>query len=205
MKRILYIIALIAPLFLTSCHKKIWDKLNDHEARIARLEALCNQMNSNITSLQTIVNVLQSRDWVKDIVPVMENGSIIGYTLTFGFANPVTVYNGKDAKAPVISIRQADDGFWYWTLDGEWLTDGAGNKIRAEASAPRLKIEDDFWWASYDNGSTWENLGKATTSGGGDSIIKNLYWDEKFVYIVLNDDQEIKINRNQGLSWEYVD
>ena len=202
MKRTLLILAIIVPVF-SSCHKKIWDRLNDHEERIARLEALCNQMNTNISSLQTIVNVLQSRDWVKDIVPVMEDGSIIGYTLTFGSANPITVYNGKDAKAPVIGIKQADDGVWYWTLDGEWLLDSSGNKVRADAAAPTLKVEDDFWWASYDNGATWENIGKATGSGG-DSMIQNIYWDEKYVYIVLHDGQELKLARNQGLTWVYV-
>ena len=192
-------------LALSSCHKKIWDKLNDHEERIARLEAVCNQMNTNINSLQALVNVLNARDYVKDIVPVMENGNIIGYTITFSNASPITVYNGKDAPAPVIGIKQDVDGIWYWTLDGQWLTDENGNKVRADAAAPKLKIEDDYWWASYDNGATWEKLGKAIgTSGDGDSMFRSIYWDDDYVYFILADGQEIKLSRNHGLHWEYV-
>lgn len=43
-----FVFVSLVLLALTACHDKIWDKLNDHEARIARLEALCNQFNTNI-------------------------------------------------------------------------------------------------------------------------------------------------------------
>ncbi len=49
-------------LVFSSCHKAIWDKLDDHEARIARLEALCNQYNTTINSLQSLVASLQSNN-----------------------------------------------------------------------------------------------------------------------------------------------
>lgn len=206
MKRILYIIAIICS--LTSCHKKIWDKLNDHEERITRLEAFCNQLNTNITSLQAMVNVLNSRDYVKDIVPVMDDGNIIGYTITFMSAGPITVYNGKngeDAPIPAIGIKQDTDGAWYWTLDGKWLTDDNGKKVRADAAMPKLKIEDEYWWASYDNGTTWEKMGPAVgKSGEGDSMFKSIYWDNDYVYFVLADGEEIKLARNHSLRWEYV-
>ena len=207
MKKFLCILALMVA--LTSCHKKIWEMLNDHEERITRLEAFCNQMNTNINSLQALVNVLNSRDYVKDVVPVMENGNIIGYTITFSSASPITVYNGKngeDAPIPVIGIKQDIDGIWYWTLDGEWLTDGNGKKVRADAATPKLKIEDDYWWASYDNGATGEKMGKAIGNDGkdGDSMFQSIYWDDNYVYFILADGQEIKLARNKGLHWEYV-
>lgn len=72
MKKVLFICIIFFT--LTGCHKAIWDKLNDHEARIARLETLCNQFNTNISSLQSLVNAIDARDYVKDVVPVMENG-----------------------------------------------------------------------------------------------------------------------------------
>ncbi|MBO5803816.1 MAG: hypothetical protein J6R25_01895, partial [Bacteroidales bacterium] len=31
---------------------------------------------------------------------------------------------------------------------------------------PQLKIEDDYWYVSYDNGITWERLGKAFGADG---------------------------------------
>lgn len=209
MKRILILLIALPALLLTSCHKKIWDKLNDHEARITRLEAFCSQMNTTIGSLQSIVNVLNSRDYVKDVVPVMDNGQVIGYTITFNSSSPVTIYNGKngeDAHTPLIGIKKADDNCWYWTLDGEWILDQDGAKVRADAgAAPKMKIEDDYWWVSYDDGATWTRLGKAVGNSGGtgDSMFREVRQDERYVYLVLADGEEIVIAKG-GLHWVYV-
>ena len=209
MKRFLLLLSALL-LLLTSCHKAIWDKLNDHEARIARLETFCNQLNTSITSLQILVNVINARDYVKDVVPVNEAGKVIGYTITFGASSPVTIYNGKngeDAHTPLIGIKKDEDGFWYWTLDGQWLNDGDGGKVRADGGpTPQMKIEEDFWWVSYDNGTSWTQLGKAVGNPGenGDSMFREVRQDERFLYLVLADGEEIKIAKG-GLHWVYVD
>ena len=114
------------------------------------LQTLCNQMNTNISSLQTIINALQDNDYVKSVTPVMQDGKEIGYTITFSKSNPITIYHGKDGSdgadgadgedgsdgndgsTPVIGVRQETDGIYYWTLNGEWLTDSQGNKIKAQ-------------------------------------------------------------------------
>ena len=208
MKRFLPIL-LAAVTLLTSCHKAIWEKLNDHEARIARLEAFCSQLNTTINSLQDIVNVINARDYVKDVVPIMDSGNIIGYTITFNSHNPVTIYNGKngeDAHMPLIGIKRADDGAWYWTLDGAWILDDAGSKVRADGNViPLMKIDDDYWWVSYDNGASWTKLGNAVGSPGkdGESMFREVRQDEHFVYLVLADGEEIKLSKG-GLSWVYV-
>ena len=161
MKKLLVII--ISLLALTACHNEIWDKLNDHEARIVRLETLCNQFNTNISALQVLVEAINARDYIKDIVPVTENGRTIGYTISFNGRNPVTIYNGQngeDGHTPIIGLK-SEDGVWYWTLDGEWIRDDVGNKVRADGATPQLRIEADYWWVSYDNGATWSQLGPA--------------------------------------------
>ena len=209
MKRFLLLLSALL-LLLTSCHKAIWDKLNDHEARIARLETFCNQLNTSIASLQSLVNVINARDYVKDVVPVNEAGKVIGYTITFGASSPVTIYNGKngeDAHTPLIGIKKDEDGFWSWTLDGQWLKDGDGRKVRADGGpTPQMKIEEDFWWVSYDNGTSWTQLGKAVGNPGenGDSMFREVRQDERFLYLVLADGEEIKIAKG-GLYWVYVD
>ena len=53
-------------------------------------------MNTNITSLQLIVEALQGNDYVTGVTPVVENGKTIGYTITFIKSGPVTIYHGKD-------------------------------------------------------------------------------------------------------------
>ena len=208
MRKLIYILLLAVPLF-TSCHKKIWDKLNDHEARIARLEALCNQFNTNITSLQSIVAAIDARDYVKDVVPINENGKVIGYAITFASGSPVTIYNGKngeDGHTPIIGIKN-EDGVWYWTLDGEWILDDSGNRVRADGAAgitPQLKIDEDYWWVSYDNGANWTKLGSAVGNGSGDSMFQDVTQDENYVYLVLANGEVIQIAKNRGLTWVYV-
>ena len=67
----------------------------------------------------------------------MQGGEEVGYTITFLHSDPITIYHGKqgalgaDGKTPQISIVQGEDGNWYWTLNGQQLTDDEGNPIRA--------------------------------------------------------------------------
>ena len=53
------------------------------ENRIAKLEELCKQMNTNISSLQSLVTALQNNDYVTGVTPITKNGETIGYTITF--------------------------------------------------------------------------------------------------------------------------
>ena len=116
-------------LVFSSCHKAIWDKLDEHEARIARLEALCNQYNTTISSLQSLVASMQSNNWIKDVIPVSENGLTIGYVISFVHGDPITIYNGKNGEnghTPIIGVKKDEDGIWYWTIDDEWLLNENG-------------------------------------------------------------------------------
>ena len=210
MKRIAIFTVCFCALLFTSCHKDIWDKLNDHEKRIAKLEALCNQYNTTRASLQQLVVALQNDIKIKDVVPVMENGLVVGYTITFTQGNPVTIYNGsngQDGHTPIIGVKQDTDGFWYWTIDNDWLLNSEGNKVRSDASQrviPRLKVEDEYWWVSYDEGASWEKLGKAVTEGSDNSMFSEIREDDRFVYFVLTNGQTITLPKSSGLRWEYV-
>lgn len=197
---------MIIAVAVTGCHQAIWDKLSDHEARIAKLEQLCNQLNTNISSLQAIVNAINERDYVKDVIPVTENGLVIGYTISFNKSNPITVYHGKDGEngqTPAIGIKQDEDGAWYWTRDGEWILDAENNKVRADGVSPMLKIEEEQWYISYDNGTSWTCLGKAVGEPV-ESMFQKIYQDENYVYFILTDGEEIKVAKSHGLTWVYV-
>ena len=203
---LLYILLALLPV-VSSCHKEIWNKLKDHEARIARLEALCNQYNTTINSLQVLLSSMQSNNWIKDVLPVSENGLTIGYVITFMHGDPITIYNGQngqDGRTPIIGVKQDVDGIWYWTLDDDWLLNTEGKKVPAQAQVPKLKIEEDFWWVSYDNGNTWSKLSKAINESSGDSMFQEVRQDDKFVYFVLTNGQTITIQKSGGLTWVYV-
>ena len=189
------------------------------------LRTLCNQMNTNIEALQTIVEAIQDNDYVKSVTPILEDGKEIGYTITFTKSGSVTIYHGKNGSdganghSPAVSIKQDSDNLYYWTIDGEWLLDANGNKIKAvgvdgengiDAITPQLKIEGGYWYISYDNGSTWNQLGQATGDKGeqgeqgeqgsqgdkgerGDDFFQSVTEDEFNVYLTLTDDTIITI------------
>ena len=138
MKKLLTLFAIALVVVVSSCSKfddtPIWDKLNDHENRITALEELCEQMNTNIDALQTIVEALEKNDYITNVSAVRKDGEIIGYTITFAHSDTITIYNGengKDGYVPNIGVMKDTDDIYYWTLDGEWLTDENGNMIKA--------------------------------------------------------------------------
>ncbi|MBR5849840.1 MAG: leucine-rich repeat protein [Alistipes sp.] len=253
MKKLLTLFATISMLFVASCGGDGYDdaalrnELTDLANRVAKLEQLCQQMNTNISSLQTIVNALQQNDYITSVTPINKNGTVVGYTITFTRSQPITIYhgengkdgqNGKDGYTPQIGVKKDSDGMYYWTLDGEWLTDADGNKIKAigtdgqdgqpgaegedgldgkpgvdgedgtdgqDGVTPQLKIENDYWYVSYDNGVSWTRLGKATGADGndgsngtngtdGDSFFQNVNTENaEYVIFTLVDGTQIKL------------
>ena len=241
MKKIHLLLLGLTICLFTACHDKLWDAIDDLDVRVARLEELCKEMNTNIVSIQTIVNVVQSGDYITGVTEIKKDGEVIGYTITFANHDPITIYHGQDGKdgadgkdgqggqngsanTPVIGVAQDTDGVYYWTLNGEWLLDNNGNKIavsditQADGSngadgsnskdgiTPQLKIEDGYWYVSYDNGTTWTQLGKATGEDGekgdkgdtGDSMFQSVTQDENYVYFTLADGTVIKIAKGSG-------
>ena len=234
---------------------EIWDKLNDHESRITALEELCKQMNTNINALQTLVEALEKRDYITNVSPVREDGVVVGYTISFASSDTITIYNGKDGNngtggyTPQIGVKKDADGLYYWTLDGEWLLDDSGNKIKAvgedgrdgqdgtdgsngkdgqdgqdgedgtdgrdgvDGITPRLKIENDYWYVSYDEGATWIELGRATGEDGadgsdgsdGDSIFSSVTQDEEYVYFNLADGTMITLPKHNKENIQFED
>ena len=258
---------LLSLLLIASCYddSPIWDKLQDHEERITRLEKLCNELNSNISALEVIVEAIQNYDYVIGITNLTENGEKAGYTITFSKGGSVDIYHGKDGAAgapgqdgadgadgkdghtPVIGVRKDADGVYYWTLDGEWLTDSEGNKIPTTGAdgtpgqdgedgkpgqdgengqdgkpgadgkpgqdgkdgiTPLLKIENDYWYISYDNGQNWQQLYKAVGENGkdgqngaqgvpgkdGQSFFQSVDTsDPNYIILTLADGSQIKI------------
>lgn len=214
MKKLLAFAALFAVVALTSCKyddDDLWNSVHGLENRVAKLEELCKQMNTNISSLQTIVTALQNNVYVTGTTPLMKDGKEIGYTITFSKGNPITIYHGKDGQdgedgiTPTISVKKDTDGVYYWTLNGEFIMVDGG-KIQAEGkdgtngtngTTPQFKIENDYWFVSYDNGANWTQLGKATGEDGigGDSMFSGVDYKTSTDYVIftLADGTQIKL------------
>ncbi|MBR0322417.1 MAG: hypothetical protein IIX08_08525 [Bacteroidales bacterium] len=177
----------------------IWEELLNHKERIERLEAECNRLNTNITSLQAILEALQANDYVTDIVKIMEDGVEVGYSITFVKGGTITIYHGTNGDAPKVGIQKASDGQYYWTSDGEWLIDDAGEKIPAAVPSedgkyitPQFRIADGVWYISYDGGSTWRQMLEPEEEEEL-PLFKAVTYDKQYVYLTLGDGNVIKI------------
>lgn len=204
MKRILKSL-LVCSVFLTSAtscadlfREEIYDIHTELDKINERLDELSKQLNANISSLQTIVDALQQKDYVDKILPIMQGGVEIGYEIFFTQSGSVKIYHGEkgdDGHSPVVGMKQAEDGRWYWTIDGEWMLDENNNRVLAIAEdgenglTPRFEVRDSDWYISYDNGESWKYYGQATGDKGdkGDSMFSSVEYNDQYVILVLAD------------------
>ena len=205
MRRLLYIFIFVLAT-AASCSpyddSAILEQLRDHEERIQKLEVLCNQLNSNVEAIQTILTALESNDYVTDIVKMMEDGAEIGYSITFAKGGTINIYRGQsgaDSNAPKISIKKAQDGEYYWTSDGEWLTDEDGEMIPAVVPddpegryiTPHFRVAEGRWYVSYDKGNTWMEIETDKIDEG--LLFKSISYDGDYLYLVLPDGTPVSI------------
>ena len=194
---------------------ELWNKVNDLDERLTNIEGQLTQMNTNISSMSSIVNALEANVYVTSVTET-ENG----YTITFSDGQTASIANGTAGKdAPVIGFNKDTDGKYYWTqtIDGQqdWLTDENGNKIPVtgnDAVTPQLKVSTTgYWMISYDHGLTFVevldengNPVKAVGEDGedgndgepgasGDSWFSNVSVENGEVIFVLKDGTEIRI------------
>ena len=142
--------------------KDLNERVDGLTQRVEVLENWCKETNTNIQSLQTLVQSLIENDMVTSVIPVKNGDEVIGYTISFLKSAPITIYhgengidgkdgvdgadgengidgkdgvdgeNGKDGYTPVIGVKQDKDGIYYWTLDGEWLLGAESEKVKAQ-------------------------------------------------------------------------
>ena len=163
-------------------------QIADLDGRLTSLEKLCAQMNTNISSMQTIVNALQQNDYITGVTPITEEDNTIGYTITFVKNKPITIYHGKNGSS--LSAKKDADGIYYWELNGSWLLDDENNRMKVSGVTPQLKIENEHWLVSVDGGKTWDDAGTATR----DPLFKEVDNSaEDFVKFVFADGTEVQV------------
>ncbi len=199
-KKLLILLLSVCSL-ITSCYDDsfINQRVDDLEDRVSTLEERCYQMNEDILALQSIVFALQDNDYITSVTPIKEGGVEIGYTITFAKGSPIEIYHGNDGDTPAIGVKKGANDIYYWTLNGDWLIDSNGNKIKAEGVTPQLKIEGDSWFVSYDNGANWTKL-----ENGNAFIFKSVTQDDENVYFELSDGTKLSVPKSAplGVSFE---
>ena len=200
-----------AMMTFTGCYddSDLQTRMDQAEADIAELQQLVKDINTNISGLVTVVDALKNSDQITSVTP-LSDGS--GYTITFSKSGTITIYNGKngvdgtngtngengaDGHTPQISVKLDSDGQYYWTVDGEYLTDAEGKKIPATAhiATPQIRINEGNFEISYNEGLTWEIIGNAGASD--DVVFKQVIDGPASVLFVLSDGTQIEIPKTQ--------
>ena len=204
MKKLSFLALCFLGFFAVGCYddSALKESINSLDKRVKDLETWQSVAENNISTLFTLVEGLGNKVFVTSVTESSEGG----YVIEFSNGKKAVIKDGAPGSTPQIGVKQGADGVYYWTLDGEWLLGSDGGKLRvtgedgapgAPGITPRLKIEDGYWYVSTDEGATWTRLAQATGDPGtpGDSFFKDVRWDDSFVYIVLQDDTELKFSR----------
>lgn len=114
MKKFLFFLVVTAYLVTTGCSDEyddsvLTERIEALENRMKELEELCKRLNEN--------------DYITSVEPVIENGKTVGYELSFGKSDPITIYHGKDGADSAITEVTQDEQNVYLTLqDGTVIT-----------------------------------------------------------------------------------
>ena len=213
---------LLAALALTACEyddSALWEQVNQNTERIAALEAWQVETNTNIQSLQTLLN---TTDHITAVTPVMENEVEVGYTISFLNSDPITIYkgdNGTPGSTPEIGVTQDKDGNWYWTLNGDQLLGDNDEPIQANgdsAPVPQLKTGDSLTnvtkdtagdaikpeaiYLSVDGGEKWTRV----SGTDGDSFFSKVDTsDPTCVTFTLADGTTFSVPRYTGIKLNF--
>lgn len=182
-------VMLVSLVMTVSCDRYNYvEELQGLGSRVEILEQMVSNINTDLNALQTLIRVVDERGYVSQVVLNSDSS----YTIRFNNDETITIRNGrqgvdgKDGKDGqeaefLISVMQDTDRYWYWTLNGEWILDGDGNKMRAGATdgkdgldgkdgqnnpeqpaiVPQVRINNEtrHWEISTDGGYSWDDTG----------------------------------------------
>lgn len=110
--------------------------------RVEVLEQMVLETNTEITVLNELIMAIQNRGYVTQVVHNTDGS----YTITFNTGKTFTLRqgrngqdgrDGRDVELNIGVAKDEQDGRWYWTLDGQWILDGDGNRMPAGATDGR--------------------------------------------------------------------
>ena len=107
------------------------DRLAKLEQRVGAIEEKVKVANEDIKTLKNLVSASTQGKIITEVKKTDE-----GYDLIFSDKQVISIKmgrNGADGHSPKISVAQ-DGGVYYWQLDGQWLLDAQGKKVRADGT-----------------------------------------------------------------------
>ena len=126
-------------LCLVACSEleSLREDVDDLNVRVSSLESKLDRLNKDVESLRSLVDAVSSGKTILKVVPDTQDG-VECWHIYFSETEFITIRSGKPGKdgqltgVPQIGLKKDDkDGNWYWTLDGKWITDKDGVRVRA--------------------------------------------------------------------------
>lgn len=177
MKRVNFLFVLFVMALVTGCTNLDFfeRRLDDYEARLQKLENEMQAANRDIVALRELFKANEKAITITDYRPLDDNS---GYVLTMSDGNKIVLKNGLNGQSSAIGVKKGEDGILYWTLNGEYMYDGDGNKIQAKGengvngATPQLRVNKDGYWEYSFDGKSWhavldENFAPVKANGGG--------------------------------------
>lgn len=205
MKKVISIICITLLVALYSCDERddLRSDIDNLKERVANLEASIEQMNSDISNYQQMVEG-------KILVVGYSKDEQDNYTIELSNGETVTIYSGKvDMNdMPLFSVNAS--GHWAYTINDmttELLVNNKPVSAIPEAGTagvtPKLKVDaNGFWLISIDNGSTWNKLGNNQIADGtqavanASSLFSNVTIDEatgQITFTIRADNSQVKV------------
>ena len=103
------------------------ERLAKLEQRVGAIEEKVRVANEDVKTLKSLVSASTQGKTITEVKKTDE-----GYDLIFSDKQVISIKmgrNGADGHSPKISVAQ-DGGVYYWQLDGQWLRDAQGQKVR---------------------------------------------------------------------------
>lgn len=205
MKKVISIICITLLVALYSCDERdeLRSDIDNLKERVANLEASIEQMNSDISNYQQMVEG-------KILVVGYSKDEQDNYTIELSNGETVTIYSGKvDMNdMPLFSVNAS--GHWAYTINDMTtellVNDKPVSAIPETGTAgvtPKLKVDaNGFWLISIDNGSTWNKLGNNQIADGtqavanASSLFSNVTIDEatgQITFTIRADNSQVKV------------
>lgn len=221
---------------------ELWQSVDDLTQRVEAIESSVGAINSQIETIGDCLDALSAGKVIMKVTPTET-----GYDLTMSDGSVISISNGRDGEkgdpgdkgepgaagqdgqngadghTPVIGVRQAGDGLYYWTVDGEWLLDAQGNQVLAEGRngetgaageaghTPVIgaaKDDDGAYYWTVDGEWLVDAQGnkiKASAEETPESLFASVVENDKEVVITLTSGTVITLPKLTGAAIAWVD
>ena len=220
---------LLAALVLAGCYndESLKNQMNELNNRVTALEEWKKQISDQMTAFQNIVN---GKCFITSVNEQEDNSLIIKYVkVENGTAGeeksftytPPTQTPGTGTNS-VIGAEQGEDGRYYWTLNGEALTDKDGNKIyttgptvvkmgseiyEGSVDINENLIQTNAVYISTDGEKTWYKISGENGKDALNGFFKNVEKTQdgiKFTIAGTSSDEVITVPYYNGIGLKFI-